>query len=87
MNRSFGGVRHSRIEGTSGLAKAGAEEALDGLKAALSFPIRDIGRAGRCYSSRNTLIGSSLDALQAGRNPAIVATPRSTSAMATKAPN
>lgn len=46
-----------------------------------------VARTRRCYSSRSTLIGSSLDAFQAGRKPAIVATPRSTSAMTRKAPN
>ena len=51
------------------------------------FPALEIRGAQRCYSSRSTLIGSSLDALQAGRNPAIVATPRSTSAITRKAPN
>ena len=39
--RSFGGVRHLRMDGTSSLAKARAEEAPKGLQAALNFPIRD----------------------------------------------
>ena len=51
------------------------------------FPALETRGAQRNYSSRRTLIGSSLDAFQAGRKPAIVATPRSTSAMTMKAPN